>query len=140
MIPTAILLFTIFATLSTIHIYWAFGGKWGINAALPTNQDNQRQLEPSPLATIIVATGLLGFGLLYLAKVNLLPLQLPNWATQYGLWAIATIFLIRAIGDFKYAGFFKTITTTKFAHMDTKYYTPLCIIIAILTTILQLNN
>jgi len=62
---------------------------------------------------------------------------LPNWLSHYGLWAITTIFLIRAIGEFKYIGFFKKIKTTTFGQMDTKFYSPLCLIISFLGVILQ---
>jgi hypothetical protein len=44
-----------------------------------------------------------------------------------------TLFILRAIGDFKYLGFFKKIKNTKFGQNDTKYFAPLCLIIGILT-------
>jgi hypothetical protein len=52
---------------------------------------------------------------------------------KYGLWILMTLFILRAIGDFKYMGFFKKIKNTKFGQNDTKYFAPLCLIIGILT-------
>jgi len=67
-----------------------------------------------------------------------------NWAigNTWGLkYAVPTksdseelfsIFLLRAIGDFNYVGFFKKIKDTNFGKMDSKYYSPLCLVIAIM--------
>jgi DNA-binding LytR/AlgR family response regulator len=49
---------------------------------------------------------------------------------HYGDWAIGIIFLLRAIGDFKYFGFAKRIRHTDFALYDTKIYSPLAFAIA----------
>lgn len=40
--------------------------------------------------------------------------------------ALALIFAVRAIGDFRYVGFFKHIRGSRFARMDTMCYSPLC--------------
>ncbi len=139
-ITIAIVLFLIFFFISLIHFYWAFGGKWGSDAVLPTKDDNlTKVLHPSFIPTLIVAFGLLGFGLFFLLKSGLITFYLPLWLYNYGLWVIASIFVLRAIGDGKYAGFFKKIKDTKFGKNDTKYFTPLCLIIGILTIILALT-
>ncbi len=135
----AIILFLIFLFISSIHIYWAFGGNWGSDAVLPTKDDNNTKvLNPSILPTLIVAFGLLGFGLHILIISGLIAFDIPQWLSNYGLWIIASIFTLRAIGDFKYVGFFKKIKLTKFGKNDTKYYSPLCLTIGILTLILEL--
>ena len=135
----AIILFLIFLFISSIHIYWAFGGNWGSDAVLPTKDDNNTKvLNPSILPTLIVAFGLLGFGLHILIISGLIAFDIPQWLSKYGLWIIASIFTLRAIGDFKYVGFFKKIKLTKFGKNDTKYYSPLCLTIGILTLILEL--
>ena len=135
----AIILFLIFLFISSIHIYWAFGGNWGSDAVLPTKDDNNTKvLNPSILPTLIVAFGLLGFGLHILIISGLIAFDIPQWLSNYGLWIIASIFTLRAIGDFKYVGFFKKIKLTKFGKNDTKYYSPLCLTIGIITLILEL--
>ncbi len=135
----AIILFLIFLFISSIHIYWAFGGNWGSDAVLPTKDDNNTKvLNPSILPTLIVAFGLLGFGLHILIISGLIAFDIPQWLSNYGLWIIASIFTLRAIGDFKYVGFFKKIKLTKFGENDTKYFSPLCLTIGILTLILEL--
>jgi glucan phosphoethanolaminetransferase (alkaline phosphatase superfamily) len=137
----AVILFLIFSFISAIHFYWAFGGKWGSEAVLPTKNDNQtRVLNPSPLPTLIVAFGLLGFGLLVLISIGLIRFNVPTWLSEHGLWIIASIFMLRAIGDFNYVGFFKQIKHTKFGKNDTKYFSPLCLVIAMLAIILEMNK
>lgn len=137
----AIILFSIFLFISSIHFYWAFGGQWGSDAVLPTKANNNTKvLNPSILPTLIVAFGLLGFGLFILVMSGLISFNIPQWLNNYGLWIIASIFTLRAIGDFNYVGFFKKIKHTKFGKNDTKYFSPLCLIIGIFTIILELTN
>ncbi|MDN3672538.1 DUF3995 domain-containing protein [Flavobacterium branchiarum] len=126
------LLFIIFLLLATIHIYWGLGGKWGNDAAIPTNENNEKVINPKLFECFTVAIVLLSFSFLVLKKLAIISLNIPNWIQEYGLWCVSLLFIIRAIGDFKYVGFFKKIKTTKFALMDTKYFSPLCLLIALL--------
>ncbi len=137
----SILLFLIFLSISLIHFYWAFGGKWGGDSVIPTKKDGNTILFNTGIfATLIVAFGLLGFGIFILTKSGLIIFQLPDLFDKYGLWVIATIFILRAIGELKYVGFFKKIKDTKFGKNDTKYFSPLCLLIGVLTIILALNK
>ncbi|RZJ53213.1 MAG: DUF3995 domain-containing protein [Flavobacterium sp.] len=134
------LLFFIFTFLSSIHVYWAFGGKWASETVLPSKNDNVPLFRPRIVSTFIVAFGLFCFGLFYLIKFGFVLLNLPLWINQYGLWIITFIFLVRAIGDFKYVGLFRKFKKTTFGINDKKYFTPLCLFIVILTLILEFIN
>lgn len=136
----AIILFLIFLFLSSIHFYWGVGGRWGSEAVIPTKDDNVKVMMPGLLPTFIVAFGLFGFGLFILIKSGLINFDLPHWLSNYGLWIIASIFILRAIGEFNYVGFFKKMKHTKFGQRDTKYYSPLCLLIGVLTIIIELNK
>lgn len=59
---------------------------------------------------------------------------------QYTGWIIALLFFIRAIGDFKYVGFFKSVKQTTFGTMDTTYYAPLCLVISSVGIIIEILN
>jgi hypothetical protein len=128
----ALLLFLIFLFLSSIHFYWAFGGKWGSTAVIPTKDDSQPALNPGIIATLIVAFGLMGFAILPLVVTGTIHFQLPHWLEKSALWIIAGIFLLRAIGDFNYVGFFKKRKDTEFGKNDSRYYSPLCLMIGLL--------
>lgn len=135
-----LLLFLIFLFLSSVHFYWAFGGKWGTEGVYPSKADGSPMRPPSIAATLIVAIGLLSFAVFYLIKAGYISVQLPLWLNKNGLWILTALFIVRAIGDFNYLGFFKKVKNSKFAVNDTKYYVPLCLIIGLLTLVLQLNN
>ena len=131
------LLFSIFLILAILHFYWAAGGKWGLNAALPANEQGKPVLTPGPLACMVVGIGLSAFAVFYLIKSGTLQLPLPNWLLQSAGWIIPSVFLLRAIGDRKFVGFFKTIKDTEFGRMDTKFFAPLCLFLAVTGYLIQ---
>ncbi len=57
----------------------------------------------------------------------------PKWLSRYELWILASVFLLRAIGDFCYVGFAKKVRSTRFAQLDTRFYSPLCLFMSINT-------
>lgn len=122
--------------LSGIHIYWAAGGAWGIGAAIPTTATGTVVLNPGPTACLLVALALASAGTFILQQAGILSFKLPGWLNDYGLYVLAAIFALRAIGDFKYVGFFKSIDGTSFGKMDTLYYSPLCLSLAVLMVVL----
>lgn len=121
-----------------LHLYWAAGGNFGFAASLPTKESGERVLNPKKIDSAIVGLGLVSFGFYYLLKTELIEYPLPNWLTTYGGWIIPSIFLLRALGDFKYVGFFKRVTKTDFAYKDTRYFSPLCLITGIIGILIQL--
>jgi hypothetical protein len=132
------ILFIVFFSLAVIHIYWGLGGKLGVNGAIPTNKNKEKVISPGLFECSIVASVLFGFGIFILIKIQIILFRLPGWLLSYGLVVIAALFLVRSIGEFKYVGFFKKVKTTKFAEMDTKYYSPLCLLISVAAIILEL--
>ena len=122
---------SIFFVLSVIHLYWALGGEWGFDKALPTNMEGKRVLNPKKIDSTIVGLGLLLFSFYLLIYVNIVSLDLPNWLMTYGIWFITGLFFLRAVGDFKYIGFFKKIRNTEFGRLDTRFYSPLCLFLSI---------
>lgn len=136
MIIITILLFLVFAAISALHFYWGLGGKWGSYSVVPTKDDGSPVFIPGAISTFIVAIGLLCFAVFYLIKYGLIAIGLPEFISKYGYWIIISIFILRAIGDFNYVGLFKKHKNSKFATNDTKYYSPLCLLIGILTLIL----
>jgi hypothetical protein len=51
---------------------------------------------------------------------------------RIAVWLLAAVFALRAIGDFRYVGFFKRVRNTGFARLDTRAYSPLCAGLAVL--------
>ncbi|MBA4851762.1 DUF3995 domain-containing protein [Emticicia sp. BO119] len=126
--------------ISLIHFYWLVGGRWGSFVAIPTSKEGKSTFQPGMFATLTVALGLFFMALLHIDKAGLVELTLPDWIDTYALKIIAFIFLIRAIGEFRYIGFFKKITNTPFARSGTWLYSPLCLLLSLnaLLTSLQI--
>ncbi|WP_165861151.1 DUF3995 domain-containing protein [Paenibacillus paeoniae] len=131
---------SVFTLIGALHLYWLLGGKWGMHAAIPTIADRDQVLfTPGKLATSIVML------LLWLAAFWMLLLGqewsslLPSWLITIGGYTISATFLIRSIGDFRYLGFFKRYRQSYFARLDSRYYSPLCLMLAAATLILLLN-
>jgi Protein of unknown function (DUF3995) len=64
---------------------------------------------------------------------------LPPWYISWArlaLLVVMTLFLLRAVGDFRYAGLFKKVRGTRFAKADDRLFTPLCIGVAVLLVVL----
>jgi hypothetical protein len=130
----------VFIILGGLHFYWAMGGAFGFSASLPTKSTGERVLNPTKFESAIIGIGLTTFGVFYLFKLGLIAYPLPAWLMISGGWTIPTLFLLRAIGDLKYVGFFKSVKATEFAKLDTKYFSLLCVLIAAIGYIIQLLN
>ncbi len=117
--------------LALIHFYWAFGGRRGYSLAIPEKKDGQLIFTPEILECSIVGFGLLSILVFLIYKLGIIGLNLPPWITNYYLYIVGVLFMIRSIGDFKFVGLFKKIKHSKFASLDTKYFTPICVFIAL---------
>jgi hypothetical protein len=120
-----------FFLLGLLHVYWALGGKWAVGAVIPTNTNGRKLFNPGSLGTLIVALGLLLFMMTDLNYSGLIAFDFSKNITRYGILGICIIFLMRAVGDFNNVGFTKQRTQSEFAKMDTRFYSPLCLFIAI---------
>lgn len=132
-----VLVFILFI-LGVLHFYWAIGGKWAFEDSLPHKETGERVLNPKAFECIIVAIMLIAFGFFVLVKFKIILFDLPIWLNLYGLYVLSFVFILRAIGDFKYVGFFKKIKKTTFGRLDSNLYSPLCLLIGILLLILEI--
>jgi len=129
----------IFTFLSLVHFYWALLGEVNLNYVIP-EVDNEKVFEPTQLMTIGAAVGLLLAAFIILGHIGVFGLFQLNLLFKIGIWFIALLFLLRAVGDFKYVGFFKTVRNTNFAKWDYRLYSPLCLVISILTFLIIFTN
>lgn len=126
-----VILSTIYILIGLLHFYWLFGGKFGFENSIPTKQSGEIVLNPKVIDFISVGIGLILFGLYYVLLLTQVDLRFPNWLMISVGWVIPTIFFIRAIGDFNYVGFFKKVKGTSFAKADTKFFSVLCLFLAL---------
>ena len=118
-------LISIFLLLACLHVYWAFGGRFARAAAIPERR-GAPLFVPGRLATLLVAGCLFVFAVLVSLIVGMLSAPLPGPLVRWLAFGLALVLSWRAIGDFRYVGFFKTIRSGRFAWMDTVLYSPLC--------------
>ncbi|WP_025688373.1 DUF3995 domain-containing protein [Paenibacillus zanthoxyli] len=113
--------------ISLLHYYWAFGGKWGSRVAMYSREGEQQPAHyPGAVGTNIVGTLILFAGLLLLIQSGHVPSIGASAFTRWGCIVCAFVFVVRAIGDFKYLGFFKRVKHSAFSRYDTWLYSPLC--------------
>ncbi|HEX8333801.1 MAG TPA: DUF3995 domain-containing protein [Segetibacter sp.] len=134
-IPAVINTF-IFIFLSILHFYWAVGGRLLYENVLPTSSNGLNKLNPSTAAGLIIGFGLLVFALITAGNLGLFGRYTKRTYFRYGSLLIAIIFLLRAIGDFKFIGFFKTVKSTRFGANDTHIFSPLCLSISVLALVI----
>ncbi|KFN02784.1 DUF3995 domain-containing protein [Bacillus clarus] len=111
--------------ISLLHVYWAFGGKWGTNAVIPT-ESGVKTFTPHAGMTLLIALLLSMAAVLLLLQTNIISISVPNVIIQIGYWICMSVFAMRVIGEFNYFGIFKRKKGTYFAKMDTVLYIPLC--------------
>jgi len=124
----AILVAVAFAGLAILHIYWALGGKLDIKKVIPV-ANGDPVFTPGVLGTFAVAVALVCFAAVALAlgfcgviSANYQPyLKFPGFA-------IGAVLIIRAIGEFRYVGFFKRVRGSDFSTYDSWIYSPFCLL------------
>lgn len=120
----------IFLSIALLHVYWVFGSSRNGNTVIPTH-NGQPLFTPSPGMTLLVALALLLSALLVVGTLGFGRMGLPLWLFKLGTWGVATVLFLRAIGDFRFVGFFKRVRGTPFARNDTLFYSPLCLYLAL---------
>ena len=119
----------VFVVLAAWHFHMAFAGMTGESGAVP-GVEGKPLFVPSKAATVAVGVVLLLFAALVAATAGLLATGLPQFLLAWACYALALGLFARAIGEFKYVGFFKKVRDSKFARMDTLLYSPLCLLLA----------
>jgi len=117
--------------LAALHFYWAAGGARGRLAAVP-EREGRPLFGPGPLACAAVGVSLLFAALLVCWTARIwAPPVIPLGLARVGTGLLAAAFLLRAIGDRKYVGFFKRVRGTAFARWDSRLYAPLCLLLGL---------
>jgi len=120
----------VFLGLALLHLYWAAGERRGFEAAVPRLADGVPAFTPSRAMTACVAIALLACAAVVWANGDARGAMLqpiPRWLCS----ALGVVMLLRAVGDFRLVGFFKRLRHSRFARLDTRYYSPLCLTLGI---------
>ena len=140
MVLLAVLIATVLAALSTLHLYWAVGGRWAMRSRclsimastrfvrVPQRHCWSQHCSQQPACWFWGASGL---G----------PLLALSRLTHLGAWTIAVAFLLRGLARFlQLYGMFRSVRDTRFAWWDRHVYTPLSILLGITTAIVAVST
>ena len=126
----AALLSIVFLALAMVHVYWALGGQSGRLEAVPSLH-GRPLFTPSPLATLLVALALVVAAAIVAGTVGWIHRPVSTRVFRVLTIVMSLVFFVRAVGDFRYVGFFKSARDTRFAYWDSLLYSPLCLGIAV---------
>lgn len=119
----------IFIVLAGWHFFMALAPSSEQGGAVPM-AEGKPLFKPSRAATVAVGIVLLGFAALVAATGAVIDLGIAPAPLRWMSAALAAGLLGRAIGEFKYLGFFKRVKGSRFATLDTWVYSPLCLLLA----------
>src|ERR1700759_5334524 len=119
-----------FVVLSLWHVRMAFWPSSGESGAMPS-VSGKSLFVPSAAATLAVAAVLFGFACLVAARAGLVRVGVAPRTLSWLCYLLAAGLLARAVGEFRYVGFFKRVGDSRFARLDTLVYSPLCLVLAI---------
>ena len=126
----------ILALLSLLHVYWAVRGTGGTGSAALPERDGKPLFVPGPASSLAVAALLAAAAGIVLQRAGVGPQWLPDRLNRIGVWTVAAVFLLRAMGDFRYVGFFKRVRGTRFATLDTFLYSPITLMLGAGTAVI----
>jgi hypothetical protein len=135
----ALLVTLVFVGLALWHVRMALRPAEGRGGAIPT-VSGKPLFVPSTRATLGVAAALLLFAGLVAATAGLLSIGLPQWLLVWSSYGLAVGLFGRAVGEFKYVGFFKHVRGSRFATLDTLIYSPLCVLLGAGVALVGLQN
>src|SRR5277367_4872226 len=123
-----------FVALACWHFHMALSPAGGMSGAVPS-ESGKPLFVPSVRATLAVGLVLLVCACLVAATAGLIEVGIPARVLSWASYALALGLLARAVGEFKYVGFFKRVRGTRFARLDTLLYSPLCLLLAVGVTL-----
>jgi hypothetical protein len=130
----AILAAAILFSISVLHFYWAFGGRW------PGTDDNslaqtviggdENTPLPSSLACTMVAAGLLMAAWITLAAQDIVPPVSSGAVNRVAAFALAGVLGLRGLGGFLETRLRPEIQASPYARLNVRLYSPLCLMLA----------
>lgn len=130
---------TAFAVVAMLHLYWALGGTAGIDKIVPTLGGLPVFAPYAWLMTTVALLALVLAGLaLFLGLFAAESLFRP-YAAILGC-TVGGLLCLRAMGEFRYVGFFKRVRDSSYAGWDTWLYSPFYLVAGIAFVTLSANR
>ncbi len=119
----------VFIALALWHFCMAYLPPTVASAAVPS-VGGKPLFKPSRAATLAVGVFLLLCAGLVAATAGMVRLPIGQFLFPWLSYALALGLLARAVGEFRYVGFFKRVRGSRFAVLDSWVYSPLCLLLA----------
>ena len=127
--PLALIVCATFLAIAVWHLYMAWSPATDASGSVPS-KDGKPLFVPSARATVLVAVMLVLFAGLVAATAGLLQVSIPGAMLRWLSYLLAAGLFARAVGDFRFVGFFKRVRGTRFATLDYFVYSPICLLLA----------
>lgn len=114
--------------ISLLYLYWGLGGMWLTDKASPV-VDGKPLVRMSRMSALGAA-----LGTFFIAAVPVVSMR-PLLRTCM-LVLIMGAFAYRAVGDFRYFGFFKSTKDSAYSKWDTRVYSPVALLVSVLAGLL----
>lgn len=114
------------AAIAVLHAYWGLVGVGTRSAAVP-EVDGRPVFVPTRSACFAVAFALLAAAFVLLVRGGYVALPAAPWLGAAGSASVGVVLVARAVGDFRYVGFFKRVRGSRFAVLDSRLFSPLCL-------------
>jgi len=114
------------AAIAVLHGYWGLVGLGARSAAIP-EVEGRPVFVPTRSACFAVAFALLAAAFVLLVRGGYVALPGAPWLGAAGSASVGVVLVARAVGDFRYVGFFKRVRGSRFAVLDSRLFSPLCL-------------
>lgn len=111
------------AALAALHVAWGLGLRWGSHAAIPEVAGRPAFRPPRSLTALVAAA-------LGVAAALVVVAVRCGASWSWLSLAVAGVFALRALGDFRFVGLTKRVHGTAFARWDDGLFTPLSVLLA----------
>jgi hypothetical protein len=128
-----------FVALALWHFRLALRPTTAMSASVPSIA-GKPLFTPSVAATVAVGLVLLLCACLVAATAGLVKVGVPARVLSWLSYGLAAGLLARAVGEFRYVGFFKSVRDSRFAKLDTVLYSPLCLLLALSVALVARQN
>jgi hypothetical protein len=128
----ALLTATVLLLVGALHVAWMFS-PWPLRTRAEFARrvvDVPVEKLPSPGLTAVVALLLGVAGYLVVARAGLIAVAGPGWLPAVGTGGVAAVLGLRGAGGLVMSA----RRSTDFARLDRRYYSPLCLILAVSCT------
>lgn len=125
----AIVVCVVFVVLALWHFAMALLRPAAATGGTVPSVGGKPLFTPSRAATVAVGVALLLFAGLVAGTSGLVAAPLPRAVLRGLSFALAAGLVARAVGEFRYVGFFKRVRDSRFATLDTFVYSPLCLLL-----------